>query len=70
MPDEEFMKWKRKEEDARAWKRQSPIYNDDAGTKSKVFNYTSAILLLLIIVFCVLIPIIGYAYGVLDMVPY
>ena len=67
MPDEEFIKWKRKQEDARAWDRKSPIYDDNEDTKLKVFNYTSAILLLLIIVFCVLVPIIGYAYGFLDM---
>ncbi len=70
MPDEEFFKWKRKAEDARAWKRDSPIYDDDSDIKSKVFNYSAAILLLLIIVFCVLVPMIGYAYGVLEIVPY
>lgn len=65
MPDEEYIKWKREEEEARASSRESPIYDDDAETKA--FNLSSAVLILLIIVFCILVPFFGYIYGVLDM---
>jgi hypothetical protein len=67
MPDDEYIKWKRKEEDARAWDGESPIYDDDADIETKAFNISSAILIFLIIVFCILVPFIGYIYGVLDM---
>lgn len=67
MPDKEYFEWKRKEEDTRAGARKSAIYDDDAETKSKVFNYSSAILLLFIIVVCVLVPMIGLAYGIVDV---
>jgi hypothetical protein len=67
MPDEEFIQWKRKKEDARAWDQESPIYDDDSETKTRVFNFSSAILILFILVFCIIVPFIGYIYGFLDM---
>jgi len=67
MPDEEYFEWKRKEEDTRDGARKSPIYDDNADTESKLFNYSSAIVLLFIIVVCVLVPMIGLAYGIVDV---
>ena len=67
MPDEEYLEWKRTQEDSQDRDRKSPIYDDDAETKSKVFNFSSAILLLFIIVVCILVPMIGLAYGFLDL---
>ena len=66
MPDEEYLNWKQKQEDARDRGRKSPIYDDNAETSSKIFNFSSALLLLFIIVVCLLVPIIGLAYGFLD----
>ena len=67
MPDEKYFEWKRKEEDSRDRDRKSPIYDDDAETKSRVFNFASAFLLFFIIVVCILVPMFGLAYGVLDV---
>ena len=67
MPDKEFIAWKRKAEDAHAWDPESPIYDGDSEKDTKVFNISSAILLLWIIAFFIIIPLIGYAYGFLDM---
>ena len=66
MPDEEYLEWKRKAEDARDPDRKSPIYDDNAETKSKIFNFTSAIVLFIIVVVCIIVPLIGFALGILD----
>ena len=66
MPDEEFMKWKRRKDDARAWDSDSATYEEDQDLRTKIFRIGSSILIFLIIVFGVIVPLIGLLIGRLD----
>ena len=59
MPDEEFIKLKRKTEDARAWDKDSATYQEDQDLRAKISRIFSSIVIFLIVVFGVIVPLIG-----------
>jgi len=66
MPDEEFMKRKRKIEDARAWDKDSATYQEDQDSRAKLIRLLTSIVIFLIIAFGVIVPFIGLLTGSLD----
>ena len=63
MPGEDFIEWKRKQEDARAWDKRSATYQDDHDVATKRFNLITFIVLFFILVLEIIIPFIGLLNG-------
>ena len=66
MPDKEFMKWKRKQDDSRAWDKDSATYEEDQDLRTKFYKTGLSIVIFLVIVLGVIVPLIGLLTGRLE----